>query len=124
MASQSFAESISSRTTVEESDSSEDDTGIEDWKPPSVEVGDTLLIMQYPDLHDNQHPIELKTKVHKVDGARVYYRVDPTLDTHRFVSGAGLVKFYEEEQVSGNEYRNDELRNVLVLYCFLAPIHL
>ena len=63
-----------------------------------MEVGDELLVMQYPDVHDNQHPTELKTKIYRIDGAKVYYRVDPTLDTHRFVSGAVLVKFFKQEQ--------------------------
>ncbi|GMI07430.1 hypothetical protein TrLO_g7592 [Triparma laevis f. longispina] len=82
----------------EESDSSEDDTGIQDWQAPEIAVGDELIIMQFPDIHDNHHPTELKAKVHQVDGATMYYRVDPTLDTHRFFTGAALVKFFKKER--------------------------
>ena len=68
-----------------------------EWSPPSVSVGDELEIVQYPDIHDNTHPRTLKVKVYGIEGPRIYYRVDPLLDTDRFVNGAVLLKKYEDE---------------------------
>ncbi|GMH93586.1 hypothetical protein TrVE_jg6866 [Triparma verrucosa] len=105
----------------EETESSDDDTGIKDWEAPVMNVGEELLIMQYPDIHDNHHPTELKAKVYHVDGPTIYYRVDPTLDTHRFLTGAALVKFFKEERayriVGLHRGRTTEINGKLIKWC-------
>jgi len=72
-------------------------TVIPPWEAPEVNPGDNILLIQFPDLHDNSHPRTLKVVVYKVEPPHIYYRVDPQLDTHRFASGSILLKKYPEE---------------------------
>jgi hypothetical protein len=95
-----FSSSVgeSKRTNGLESDSGDSsDSNFDNWKPPAVEVGDELTIIQYPDTHDNEHPHTRKVKVYNITGSKIYYRIDPQLDTHRLLDGAVLVKLYEDE---------------------------
>jgi len=81
----------------EESDSSEDTYA--EFEPPRVEVGDKMELVQYPDVHDNHHPTRVTVKVWKIEGAKLYYRVDPGVEKvmHRFHGGAALLKEYSSE---------------------------
>ena len=78
-------------------DSSEDD--FVEWSPPVVSEGDEAELAQFPDSHDNHHPTNVKVKVHRIEGSRIYYRVDPGVEKvmHRFLPGAILMKLYPEE---------------------------
>ena len=67
------------------------------WKPPKVRVKDSVLMVHYPDIHDNTAPHVLPAKVYRIDGPTIYYRVDPALDTDKFSSGSVIVKKYAEE---------------------------
>ena len=70
------------------------------WEPPEVCVGDELILMQYPHVTDCNHPHSLNVKVCKINNfGEIFYRVDPQLDTDKFVSGAALLKLYKHENL-------------------------
>jgi len=79
------------------SSTSSSDSEFGQWKPPLVSVGDTLTVLQYPDAHDAQHPHSRTVKIHVIADSKIYYRIDPTLDTHRISAGAVLIKLYPDE---------------------------
>ena len=58
---------------------------------------DSLILVQLPDIHDNTHPHMLSVKVYAIEGPKLFYRVDPQKDTHKFVSGAVIIKKFEED---------------------------